>query len=206
MSQNIRILKLRKFLTVLVGLVMIISGMIITTMSVGAGGRGGRLGGPDIDNMTNDWEPDVTVNNNPSTIHVNDAMVLINITVVDADMMNDSVTPPYYIGTNISSVEIDITTISGMAGNWKTMDYNLTGSMCSTVPDFDEGRMEGFYHYWLDLDTLGPAAGDYLIWFNATDGNGTGTGDLWNNTVNFTLKVSQANRAPSMLELVIEPG
>jgi hypothetical protein len=58
--------------------------------------------------------------------------------------------------------------------------------------------MEGFWHYWLDLNALGPAAGDYLLWFNATDGgdNGTGTGAMYNNTVNFTLKVSQINRAP----------
>jgi hypothetical protein len=58
-SQSDRSLRQRKYLTVLVGLVLIVSGLIVTSVAVGSvpTARGGRPGGPETDNSTNDWNP-----------------------------------------------------------------------------------------------------------------------------------------------------
>jgi hypothetical protein len=181
----------RKILTILIALVLIVSGLIITTMPVGAGAREVRGARQDPSNETNDFAPEVVVNtlsNPPAELgYENVGEVNVTVTVTDDDEERYNITNGmwYWNGTNISSVEIDLTSFGG--ANDTAMMYDADGSNTS---GYDNQSGEGIWYYNLLID--GVAAGDYLIKFNATDNWGMVGNE------SFTLKISQANRDPGL--------
>jgi RNA polymerase subunit RPABC4/transcription elongation factor Spt4 len=193
----------RKIITILIGLVLIVSGLIITTIPVGAGARGPRA---DADTMMNDNAPAITINMNAADIHMNNMVVTLNITVIDDDEVHNET---YYNGTHIdmTMVYVNLSSLGGSAT--ETMGY--LGNFA--IVDANDTRNEGIYTYDLDLGTLGIEAADYQINFTAYD-----TGDSVNmthmnmSTETFTLKVGQFNRPPiydgpgSLISTIDEDG
>jgi RNA polymerase subunit RPABC4/transcription elongation factor Spt4 len=174
----------RKIITILIGLVLIVSGLIITTIPVGAGVRGARA---DAEPMVNDYGPNITVNMTAMDVHLNNMTVTLNIHVDDEDEYNST---DFYNGSHITSVVVNLSSL--MMNDAQPMTYDGSFSM----PFMNDTRQEGRYTY--DLDLSGIEAGDYDINFTATD-NGMSNESMavLSTTVSFTLKVGQFNRAPT---------
>ena len=186
----------RKMITILIGLVLIVSGLIITTIPVGAGVRGGSAR-QDPNNETNDFDPAVTVDTPSNPVgelgYPNDGYVIIQVTVTDDDEARFNITNGkwYWNGTNISAVTIDLTEFGG--ANNTAMIYDADESNTS---GFDNESGEGIWTYNLTL--TGFTAGDYNIYFNATDNWG-----LVDYNASLVIKVSQVNRGPSAIAYTV---
>jgi hypothetical protein len=146
----------------------------------------------------NNWPPSITINtpSNPTGMlgYLNNKTVILEVTVDDPDDVNAT----SFNGTSITTVEIYLTALTGFADDWQQMTYNQSKSENAS---FNISRKEGIWHYWLDLNQIGPAAGNYLLWFNAKDNGLNGTGPFPGpffkfNLTNLTLKISQWNRVP----------
>lgn len=176
--------------------ILVISGWILTSVSESVGvdylpKMYGIRAGIEINNSSNECTPDVFVNNNPATIYLNNGSITINITVVDADEVNNSIgaSEPNN-GTDIDTVSVDLSALGGSTVN--AMTYN---ALASSNLGYNTSRFEGIWEFTLSLIGFEPS--NYTIYFNATDnGNSLGAFKLSNNTESYTIKIAQYNRAP----------
>jgi hypothetical protein len=176
--------------------ILVINGWILTS---GSGSVdidqfamvGSIRAGIEINNSSNECTPDVVVNNNPSTIYLNNGSITINITVIDDDEVNRSIgaSEPNN-GTDIETVTIDLSEFGIISP--QAMVYN---SIVSSISGYNTSRFEGIWEYTLSIIGFKPS--NYTVYFNATDnGNSLGAFKLSNKTESFTIKIGQYNRAP----------
>ncbi len=181
----------RKIITILIGLVLIVSGLIITTIPVGAGTRGARQ---DLDTLANDFDPNVVINNIVGNIYLNNETLTLELEVYDEDDVHNAT---HDNGTQIVSVTVNLTAF-GM-GDAEAMTYQGNGTMDPNT--YNSTRQEGVWTYDLPFDStmFNYEPGNYTVYFNVTDSgdNGTGLSPRWTED-SYEIKLGQHNRAPQL--------
>ncbi len=200
----------KKAMTILIGFLLIVSGIFVATLNVGASAwvhnpRGARQG--DMNNTTNDFAPDIKITQpggpGYSVDMLNDGLnyTIIIVNVTDEDNYTTE-------GSDIASVMINLTSFTDKATSNPIGWVNMVddGSIPEDVAD------DGNYTYNLSYK-LGQPVGMYLVDFNATD---NGTMPMWTNTydnaslMNVTINVIQFNRdiasTPAGPIMMVEDG
>ena len=186
-SQNDRQIKLRKFYVVLVGLVMIISGLLVSTMPVGAGymPMSGGSRQPDYNNSSNDFDPVIEADLRPVMYkYPNDGSAWVNITVNVTDDDNDTREGAMIVNVVLGSADLPIPSTD--------MTYDAVASEAAGI--YNVTDQEGIWYKNVPLPAN--AAGDYEINVTVTD-NGTIPGPKSNYTMPLIpIRYYQVNRAP----------
>ena len=184
-TQNDRQINLRKFFVVLVGLIMILSGLLVSTMPIGAGGfvpsvHESREFG---NNTTNNYDPVVEADTRQMDYkYPNDGSVKVRLIVNVTDEDNDTTH-----GAAIASVTYASTAL-GILGS---LSYNQSGS---SILLYNHTDRTGIWNTIVAITIPVKPAGTYNITVTVTD-NGTKPG-VKTNTTNITIRLYQVNRAP----------
>ena len=154
----------KKAMTILIGFLLIVSGIFVSTLAVGAdrhsGARGSRAVDADFENNT--FAPTLEDNTTLAASYLNNGTtwVFFNATAYDDDDSNDTILPQWN-GTDIASVKINLT---GFALG--ILDMNYDGNWSD--PAYNASRNEGFYTHNMTIP-WNQAPGDYNVTINATD-------------------------------------
>jgi PKD repeat protein len=179
----------KRAITILLGFLMIVSGMFITTVSIGAGinaPRGARQG--DTNNSSNDFtpeimilEPNATSSYTVTMLNTGNEYFIIIVEVADDDNVTTN-------GSAIASVELNLTGF-----------YEGTNPLGWESMVFDGAN----WTYNLSIEQNQPL-GTFYVNINATD-NGTVGFERWNNTYdnmgqNITVNINQCNRNLTIID------
>jgi PKD repeat protein len=191
-KQFVKSSRYKKAITILFGFLLIVSGMFITTLTVGAGvvgTRGARQG--DMNNTTNDFapaimivEPNATSTYTVSMLNDGSEYFIIIVNVTDEDNVTTN-------GSAIASVMINLTGfyVGTNPLGWEDMVDD------GSIPEDTAG--DGNWTYNLSIQQNHPV-GSFWVDINATD-NGTTGFEMWTNTLedmlqNITININQYNR------------
>jgi VCBS repeat-containing protein len=181
-----------KMKAILICLVLIISGILIIPLNIGAVNEDGpspAMGSrADTNNTKNDGEPIVLIVNTtfpPTNIsNVPGYKVIFNITVTDDDE------PPN--GSYIMNATLHLGAITGNPTEWVPMVYNYH-------PPYNQTRKTGSWNYEWVVPT-GVQPGIYDIMLNVSDSGNISDNNnhsMYNTSQSFSISIHQVNRGPT---------